>query len=245
MRPRDRYMLWGIILGLGAPLGALVFRNISAGPETLLRTVIREWNNARFYYLYMTLGTLPVFALFGHLLGIRNEELNLLSITDGLTGIFNHRYLHEVLGLEVRRAERYGKPVSILMIDIDDFKRVNDRCGHPFGDEVLEETGRLIRSSVRDTDVVGRYGGEEFLVIMPQTTSEEAIPLAERILRSLRAHPYRYVGDLVPVTASMGLATYPAPELGIKSKDGLLSAADQALYKSKRLGKNQVTVWAP
>src|SRR5262249_11896709 len=139
-----------------------------------------EWGSASYYYLYMTIGTVMAFGAFGLVLGRHQEFLNDLSITDGLTNLFNHRYLQEQLTHEIRRSDRYHTPLTCLMLDIDDFKKVNDRHGHLFGDEVLGTVARLIRESVRATDLVGRYGGEEFLVIMPETTRAAAIPLAER-----------------------------------------------------------------
>jgi len=211
----------------------------------VLSTLALEWQTARYYYVYMTFGSVIAFGLFGLLLGRHDESLNDLSITDGLTGLYNHRYLHEQLAREIRRSDRYRAPLTCLMLDIDDFKKVNDQWGHPFGDAVLAKTAGLIRETVRTTDTVGRYGGEEFLVMMPQTSREAALLLAERIRRTVEAYPFSLGDGMVHVTLSIGLATYPSLTLGVRNKSALLSAADQALYKAKRTGKNRTVVWQP
>ena len=240
---RLRYALQGTLLGLGAPVGLLMGMVAAHYPAPFSSTLAREWHYAGVYYIYMTVGTIVAFTVFGYVLGRRNEALKKLSDTDGLTGVFNHRYLHERLGQEIKRADRYHAPVTCLMLDIDDFKKINDHYGHPFGDTVLATVVRLIREAVREIDVVGRYGGEEFLVIMPQTRAEAAIPLAERILNTVRTHSFSIPIGGAAVTLSIGLATYPSPELNVTAKDSLLSAADQALYQAKRSGKNRAVVW--
>lgn len=245
MRLRTQYTLLGICFGLGAPLGSLAFRMLTTQHSSLLSVATSEWQAAAYYYIYMTVATAIAFGLFGFILGRRDENLNALSITDGLTGLYNHRYLQEQLASEIQRADRYHTPLTCLMLDIDDFKKVNDQYGHPFGDDVLTKTAQLICAAVRRTDVVGRYGGEEFLVIMPQTSNETAAPLAERILKAMRDCSFSIGEKSSHVTLSIGLATYPNTDFGVKSKSALLSAADQALYKAKRLGKNQAVIWQP
>jgi two-component system cell cycle response regulator len=240
-----RYALIGGILGLGAPIGSLIWRVLIPGHGDVIPSILREWRQASYFYDYMAVGTVIAFGLFGYALGRRNENLSNLSITDGLTRIYNHRFLHEQLAHEIQRSDRYHTQLTCLMLDIDDFKKVNDQHGHPFGDEVLATTAKLIREAVRQIDLVGRYGGEEFLVIMPQTSSKAALPIAERILKAIQSYPFSAPEGVVQVTLSIGLATYPSPDLGVKSKNGLLSAADQALYKAKRTGKNQTVVWQP
>ena len=244
MRLRTRYTMLAVLLGFGAPLGSLAWRTFTGYQGSIVSALTTEWRSATFYYVYMTVGTIVVFGLYGLLLGRHDEKLSTLSTTDGLTGVYNHRYLHERLAVELLRSNRYHSPLTCLMIDIDDFKKVNDRHGHPSGDVVLATTARLIQDTVRETDLVGRYGGEEFLVIMPQTTSEAALLLAGRILKNVWDHEYQEEAGTFRITVSIGLATYPAPELGVKSKSGLLSAADQALYKAKLSGKNQAADWA-
>jgi diguanylate cyclase (GGDEF)-like protein len=243
-RPRIFWMMGGFVLGLGAPLGSLILRIPAHLENGWASALAQEWHTGQYYYLYMTLGTTIAFALFGYILGRQNEKLGDLSITDGLTGAFNHRYLQEHLDRELERSDRYATPVTCLMLDIDDFKKVNDQYGHPFGDQVLVETNQILQDAVRRTDVVGRYGGEEFLVVMPQTGAEAASPIAERIVRSVREHVFAFRAIVsVRITVSVGLASYPFPDRGVKTKSSLLSAADQAMYQAKWAGKNQVRLW--
>jgi diguanylate cyclase (GGDEF)-like protein len=244
MRPPLRYAAWGALLGLGAPLGSLLLRGLLAAEQGIWPAMIREFQTAAYYYAYMTLGTILAFGSFGYALGRRNDRLSDLSIKDGLTGVYNHRYLQEQLAHEVERSDRYAIPVTCLLIDIDDFKNVNDQYGHLSGDAVLGEVARVIRNGVRKIDIVGRYGGEEFLVIMPDTDTQAAEPIARRIVTMMREHAFVLAGFLsLRVTVSIGLATYPFLEDGVKSKNALLSAADQAMYRAKRSGKNKTVIW--
>jgi diguanylate cyclase (GGDEF)-like protein len=245
MRAQRRYAWYGLLLGLGAPTGSMALRLLASSQSTILQAFVQEWSTGSYYYFYMGIGTTIVFSLFGYVVGSYNEELRDLSITDGLTGLFNHRYMQEHLDHEVRRADRYGTRLTCLMIDIDDFKTVNDRCGHLFGDTVLRSIAHQIRNTVRTTDMTGRYGGEEFLVIMPETGIDAAFPLAERILAAVATPTFRTNGSEFHVSVSIGLAAYPMPDHGVKSKNGVLSAADQALYAAKRAGKNRAVVWKP
>lgn len=162
-------------------------------------------------------------------LELANAKLAELAITDGLTGISNHRYFQERLALEVERSGRSGLPVSLLMIDADHFKRYNDNCGHPAGDEVLRTLAQVLSEGRRRTDVVARYGGEEFALLLPDAGQEFAAKLAERL--RLR------VESCVPITVSIGLASYPA-DAG--NAEALVRAADAALYQAKRAGRNRV-----
>jgi diguanylate cyclase (GGDEF)-like protein len=167
------------------------------------------------------------------------SQLELLSVTDGLTGLYNHRHFKERLTEEVRRSQRYADPVSLLMLDLDHFKQVNDKYGHPFGDVVLRGTAELLRKSIRDPDICARYGGEEFAIILPKTNIQGALALAERIFRSLRAKTYAadgVKGDPVRVTASAGIAFFPSE--GVTSADVLVQFADEALYRAKRDGRD-------
>ncbi|MEO6891600.1 MAG: diguanylate cyclase [Ktedonobacteraceae bacterium] len=162
-----------------------------------------------------------------------------LATTDMLTGLPNHGSLLEHLEKEVDRSRRYGHPLSILFFDGDHFKRVNDTYGHAVGDVVLREIGERVHSVVRAGDTIGRYGGEEFLVLLPETEAEEASILAERIRAAMVSFPLgmAHVDGGINVTISVGLASYPLD--GQKAGE-ILEKADQAMYWAKRLGRNQV-----
>ena len=157
-----------------------------------------------------------------------------LADRDPLTGFFNHRYLHERLAEEILRAQRSREPLAVLMLDLDDFKMVNDTLGHLFGDEVLRWAADQIRGALRASDVPTRYGGDEFAVILPVTTADEARTVAGRILAALAANAFRAPGHgPVPVTASIGTAAFPAQG---RTPRELIAAADQALYRVKSSG---------
>ena len=168
------------------------------------------------------------------------------AITDELTGLKNRRAFDERLQEEFRRAQRYTDPVSLIMIDLDHFKLVNDRHGHPFGDAVLRGAAEQIRASTRDPDICARYGGEEFAVILPKTHLSGALIVAERIWKQLGEREYRSAADgpsaaPVHVTASLGIAYYPSKD--ITSPDFLLRFADEALYQAKRAGRNTICLY--
>ncbi len=174
------------------------------------------------------------------------RKLEEQSITDGLTGLKNRRLFDERLDEEFRRAQRYSDPVSLIMIDLDHFKQVNDRYGHQTGDTVLRESAALVRQSIRDTDIGARYGGEEFAVILPKTHLSGALAVAERIWRDLgrkvyRTEPQASRHQELRVTASIGLAFYPSKD--ITSSESLVRYADEALYQAKRSGRNTICLY--
>jgi diguanylate cyclase (GGDEF)-like protein/PAS domain S-box-containing protein len=168
-----------------------------------------------------------------------NKRLGNLALTDGLTGLKNHRAFQERLVEEVERAERYNVRLALLMADVDHFKDYNDQHGHPAGDEALKGFARVLTEVSRSSDLVVRYGGEEFALILPNTGGEEAACLAERVRASLKATEYGMQG----VTASFGCAELAPPKKD--SKDRLMRDADQALYRSKKDGRDRVTVATP
>ena len=164
------------------------------------------------------------------------EDARKRADRDPLTGFFNHRYLHERMGEEVVRAQRNKRPLSVMMLDLDDFKLVNDTFGHLFGDRVLTWAAELIRATLRASDVPARYGGDEFAVILPETDADEAAHAAHRILEAFRDQPF--VGEQrgpVPIAASIGTATFPAAG---RTATELIAAADRALYQVKREGRH-------
>jgi len=165
------------------------------------------------------------------------------AVTDGLTGLYNHRHFYERLHEEFARAQRYGLPLSLLMLDIDDFKHFNDRHGHPVGDLVLGEVGKVLAERLRrHVDFAARYGGEEFAILLPSTSRDGAQIVGDRIRASIAAVELPGVGadDAAPVTVSVGLASLPG---SATSPDKLVRNADKALYLAKRLGKNRVEVF--
>lgn len=162
-------------------------------------------------------------------------ELTRLSTTDALTGLFNRRHLDEILGHEFNRAVRVGEaPLSVIMSDVDHFKKFNDTHGHDQGDRVLQAVAGAMRATVRQHDVACRYGGEEFLVILPRTPAAAARQVAERLRQAVEA----LVVDGLKVTASLGVATYP--DQLVPSAEALVEAADAALYRAKGAGRNRV-----
>ena len=167
------------------------------------------------------------------------EETKIKSITDGLTGLYNKRFFIDTLNSELDKASRYKRELSVFMLDIDNFKHYNDTNGHPEGDELLKELSLLIRNDVRSIDIPCRYGGEEFVVILPETTKKGAAIIAERLLSSVREHyfPYQESQPLGFISVSIGLATYPHDGTEM---DPLVKKMDETLYKAKHAGKNRL-----
>jgi two-component system cell cycle response regulator len=166
------------------------------------------------------------------------ERVRNLSVRDSLTGLWNHRYAMEALRREGERCDRYPQPLSLLMVDIDLFKDVNDAHGHLAGDAVLREVARTLQAGTRGVDVLGRYGGEEFVLILPHTPREQALRTAERLRKGVEEAVVRVDEAEVRVTVSIGVATFPSPE--VKAPADLLAAADAALYRAKDQGRNRV-----
>jgi len=170
----------------------------------------------------------------------KNQMLAKESMTDAVTGLRSRRYVSEVLAIEVLRARRYRLPLAVLMADLDHFKRVNDRFGHPVGDAVLRRVSDLLRGLLRATDVAGRFGGEEFLVILPQTDRDGARTLAERWRQSLELASLEAPdGKRIRTTVSVGVAEFSAQ---MERPDDLVRAADEALYSAKASGRNRVAL---
>jgi diguanylate cyclase (GGDEF)-like protein len=239
------YAALGAALGIGSPIGAFLLRYWQANPLLKEIWIRSELDYNSMFYAYMGVGTVLSFIVFGYVLGLRSErlkignrllsarveELHLKSVTDALTGAYTYGYLHEVLELEVQRALNDKAPVSIMIVDIDEFKRVNDDHGHLFGDRVIKETAETIAAHVRSDDILGRYGGDEFVAVMPGADAATARHVAERVRAAVAKNGYM-------TTASIGVATYEGARKELPGE--LLHRADMNLYQAKRDGRNCV-----
>jgi diguanylate cyclase (GGDEF)-like protein len=177
-----------------------------------------------------------------HELAEANARLGQLAVTDGLTGLFNHRHFHERLALEIERAQRSGRPVSLLMIDVDHFKAFNDAFGHPAGDEILRQLAVVLAAERRANDVVARYGGEEFAVILVDASKATAALVADKLRADVLRHDFphqRSEGQGGRLSISVGVATCPDEATDVPT---LVQAADAALYAAKRAGRNRVAL---
>ncbi|MCG3111869.1 MAG: diguanylate cyclase [Candidatus Manganitrophus sp. SB1] len=159
-----------------------------------------------------------------------------MAITDPVTGLFNRRRFEEMLAQEFERYRRYGTPFTCLMIDVDHFKRINDTYGHDVGDLVLKETAQTIQAQIRGVDMVSRYGGDEFAVLLSQQKGEEAVKAAGRILRHVKQLRFKEMKKGEKITLSIGIAALPDPDL--KEMDQMMQCADYALYKAKKNGRD-------
>jgi diguanylate cyclase (GGDEF)-like protein len=165
------------------------------------------------------------------------EQMRHLAETDPLTNCFNRRALMAKLEQEMDRAARYATMLTGMMIDIDNFKQINDTHGHLVGDRVLKQLANLLKREQRSVDIVARYGGEEFVVLLPETTSAESRNFAERILRRVATHDFGESGKPVRVTISVGIASYPDER--VTDGESLLKLADSHLYRAKSDGRNR------
>ncbi len=167
------------------------------------------------------------------------KELQKLAITDGLTKLFNSRHFYNQLEMEVERTRRHDHPLSLLLMDIDHFKQYNDLYGHLEGDKVLAKLGKTVQYSLRRTDSAYRYGGEEFTIILPETTAKEAVPVAVRIKKQISARTfYPENGGAITITVSLGISQY---QIGEKLSD-FVKRADKAMFLSKQKGRNRITL---
>lgn len=173
-------------------------------------------------------------------LAVKAPILRARALTDGLTGLFTKRHFEERLAHDVDEADRYGTPLSLVMVDIDHFKRINDTHGHQAGDAVLRRVGQILRESIRDTDSAYRYGGEEMAVLLPGSDVEKAEKAAERIRKKIEKEPFRIsAGETLKVTASLGVSTHGST---LEGPADVVRAADTALYEAKHGGRNRTCV---
>jgi diguanylate cyclase len=214
-----------------------------ARSETAKRSAVTTF--VVLFVLIVTL-LLLIFFLIRYDAAARNlleDRLRALARTDALTGLCNRGELNRQLEKETARARRYAVPLSMILLDIDFFKAVNDRYGHQIGDEVLKWIAKILRENARLTDTAARYGGEEFAVILPETNISQALIVAERIRAQIETSPYQPIGDTstsieIPLSASLGLAEWSPADTELN----LVESADQALYQAKKEGRNRVII---
>jgi diguanylate cyclase (GGDEF)-like protein len=167
-----------------------------------------------------------------------NERLRFMSQTDGLTGLDNRRHLNERVDEMFAHAQRLNEPFSVVMADLDKFKSVNDTYGHQAGDNVLKQLARILKDEAREIDRVGRYGGEEFLLLLPGAEIDDAVGFAERMRKRIEGHTFTFDGGSLKRTASFGVSGWPHPQ--VQHSDALVRTADDALYVAKETGRNRV-----
>jgi diguanylate cyclase (GGDEF)-like protein len=245
VRRATSYPLIGVLLGLGSPAGALALRWLAAGRAwPPLPWVAAELEAQALFYVYNTVGTVTAFALAGWIAGLSadrlaelSRRLAELSLHDPLTGLLNRRALDDRLKEEIARALRAKRPMSCLMADLDHFKALNDRLGHRAGDEMLRELAALLRGIVRSDDVLGRYGGEEFLIILHGAVEAGAVRIAEGIRSAVAQHAFDAGGVQAQFTVSLGVAQR---DPGDVTGAAMVEAADRAMYAAKADGRNRV-----
>jgi diguanylate cyclase (GGDEF)-like protein len=216
------------LVSRGAPVGALIAIDrqpcsrepkLAPGPLRAVRILLE-----------------PAAAALDNAMLLKRAEA--LSVTDDLTRLYNSRYLNQVLRRETKRASRSGHPLSLLFVDLDGFKAINDRHGHLFGSRALVEVADVVRRSARETDVVARFGGDEFALVLPETGREGAFAVGERVRQRIAAHRFLAADGLdIRLTASVGVATLPDVAV---TPDELVQAADMAMYRVKQSGKNGI-----
>jgi diguanylate cyclase (GGDEF)-like protein len=187
--------------------------------------------------------TILKFSYHDKLEEVFQKQMSESALRDGLTKAFNKRYYTERLETEYQYAIRHGTPLSLVFLDIDHFKKINDLHGHQAGDYVLVELAGLVTNALRNEDIFARYGGEEFSIISRGTEIGEAAALAERLRRAVEEHQFDYDGKRIPVTISVGVARAPRP--GVHSPAELVAVADETMYEAKRSGRNRVCVTPP
>ena len=167
------------------------------------------------------------------------KEVQLMAVTDSLTGLYNRRYFFELSRHEIQRASRYEQPLSLIMLDLDNLKKVNDTYGHHMGDQLIKSIASLCLATLRSVDLVARIGGDEFVILLPSTPLDQAFAAAKRLCRKAAQIRIPADMDMIRTTVSIGVVQY---EKGIPDIDALLARADEALYLSKTSGKNKVTI---
>ncbi len=216
----------GATASVVVPAGLLLLRLASEPIASLHDELIRNGPT----YAYVSIASAIAVTVFGYMIGRSTEVLRQLATTDPLTNLLNRRAIENRLESEWQRARRYGLPLSLLMIDLDGFKRVNDLGGHAAGDRVLRAVATAIRSTLRGSDYGARWGGDEFMILAPHTTRNAAVQLAERVSRRIGQHRWN---DRLATTASIGVVTLERGEFEDIEPSHLVDEADRALYAAK------------
>ncbi len=241
----------GAVLGLGAPLGSVFLRVIYAHPHSF-KLINDELSRNGYFYTYMAIATPIFFGLFGFTVGYfldeafrqkkklesTNSLLKQQAITDELTGLYSRRHILSELEKELERASRYTHSFSGMMIDIDRFKDINDEYGHPTGDRLLREVASVLSMSVRKIDIIGRYGGDEFLVLLPEAAAEAAHIVALRIQKGLSQYTFSAQGVPLELCVSIGLITLKPGQK--TDATAFVEHADALLLNAKKAGKDRV-----
>lgn len=225
--------LQGVLAAMGAPLGWLLIC-LAQGSS-----VARELNETPGLYLYLVVGTASAFATFGFLIGRAEARLSALSLTDGLTGLNNTRYFLSRMSEAWADAYRRAHPVALILLDLDRFKMVNDKYGHAGGDHTLTNVAATLKAAIRESEVAARIGGEEFAILLPNTTAEQARVAAERVRKAIaECDIVLDDGRHISVTASLGVAAMTPRSRN--NLEALHASADRALYQAKDAGRNCV-----
>lgn len=224
----------GLIFSFASPLGWALIQ-LATGVN-----LIDDLQNNPGVYIYMAAGTALVFSGFGYYVGIREKQLATLALIDPLTGLHNGRYFQERLHEAYAMSRRLGDPLSLILIDLDHFKKINDTHGHLAGDEILQAVSETLKNACRGGETVARVGGEEMVVLLPSTTCEDAAAAAERFRHEI-AQIFIFADgtDPICVTASAGVASTENKKYGERD---LYSAADEAMYRAKQEGRDRVCV---
>jgi diguanylate cyclase (GGDEF)-like protein len=239
--PRRRlYPVVGMLLAVGAPVGLIITRRMLAGLQPVAGWLASELSANSLTYTYVTLSTALVFAVLGYALGEREDELRLTSLIDPVTGIANRRQFEQVLDERLALAARYKTSLSLLMLDLDRFKELNDSRGHAAGDVALQHVARCIAGTCRLTDLPARIGGDEFAVVVTATAAGLAAELGERIRSTLATQARPPAIENCPLTVSIGIADIDTT--GSEDRSALLAAADRALFQAKSQGRDRVVV---
>jgi diguanylate cyclase (GGDEF)-like protein len=245
------YTLIGLLLGLWAPLSGLLLLWFSPHSAVQLPDFIAGALRKHLpFFIFILSGASLFFSTFGFFLGRRtdsmtskNRRLTHETLTDPLTGLGNHRFLHEKFKIEFRKHRTSHQPISCLMMDLDHFKRINDACGHPYGDHVLECFAAVLNKCIRRGDLAARYGGEEFFVILPHCDQEEVRKVGERIRKETTGQVFICRQKRFPLTVSLGAVTsYESSGFNYQQ---LIALSDKALYDAKEKGRNRLIQTTP